>query len=118
MSKPVGEQVIALLEKKGWIRGQMHSSDGYCLLGALSRLEQRSILTWNPRRYNRIREFQNTLHEQIRDDYLNRNRYAGPMGIPNWNDQFARRRSEVYAMLRRTDNVLAGNTQSKYKLVA
>ena len=89
-----GDLVLAeaaeLIEKHGWIQDELHTVNGYCLIGALRAAKLRALppdLTESGRR---------AIHNSVRHRLQIT---INAWGLVDWNDAYGRTKSQVIAAL-------------------
>lgn len=89
--KRTAATAIEILETQGWIQGSAHTSEGYCLLGAIDAAFKYQVelglirLDWS---YGRQHDLYNYLKDKLQST------------LAKWNDKRGRTKEEVIELLR------------------
>lgn len=96
------KKAIEILREHGWIRGEAHNKDGYCMIGALDQagreLYQLSNGTLSSAGRRQIQDARNVVTATIRDQ-----KGRTGLSIPEWNDNYCRDIDDAIHMLKLAD---------------
>lgn len=93
------DRAIGLLQEKGWIRYDVESEHGYCMLGALGAANSRLGGQAEERRLGMERILR-SIYQVLNNRGCRDISYGSYTDIPYWNDQVARDADEVIEVLK------------------